>query len=207
MTGFFFPSAELTNGHDLYRRHESRADAYPLARSRVEAAIAANDVQALTDAVWPFLQVWNKTVYRFRPGLRKSHPLELHDLLLWFWHYRGWIDEFRRTTIEAMPKAERGRVVETFDEFDAGLGPIGAAKVLHVLAPDTFPLWDRSICRGYGVSLARAGENGTRYWHFLRQITRRQCFDLRRQGYIGSGLLKRIDERNYVTFTLEECCR
>ena len=202
----FVSLAELNTGHRLYHRNESRAHVYPRARCRVEEAIAAKDVQALTDAVWPLLRVWNKTVYRFRPELLASHPLELHDLLLWFWHYRGWIDEFRHTTIEAMPKAEKVRVVEMFNEFDAGLGPVGAAKVLHILAPDTFPLWDRSICRGYGVPLARAGQNGKRYWRFLRLIARKQCLDLRRQGDDGCGLLKRIDERNYVTFTLERSC-
>lgn len=199
----FFSLAKLNAGHRLYARHESRAHVYPRARTGVEEAIAAQDVEALTDAVWPFLRVWNKTVYRFRTELLKSHPLALHNLLRWFWHDRGWIDEFRQTNIEAMSKSERARVVEMFNEFDAGLGPVGAAKVLHVLAPDTFPLWDRSICRGYGVRLVRAGQNGKRYWRFLRLIAREQWLDLRQKGYTGSGLLKRIDERNYVTFTLE----
>jgi hypothetical protein len=202
----FISLAELTTGHRLFNLYESRAHVYPRARGRIEAAIAAEDVEALTDAVWPFLRSWNWTFYRFRPELLNSHPLELHDLLLWFWHYRVWIDEFRQMTIEAIPKSEEERVIEMFNEFDAALGPVGAAKVLHVLAPDTFPLWDRSICRGYGVSLLRAGKNGKRYWRFLRLVARKQCLDLRQQGYIGSGLLKRIDERNYVTFTLERSC-
>lgn len=44
----FFSLAKLNAGHRLYARHESRAHVYPRARTRVEKAIAAQDVEALT---------------------------------------------------------------------------------------------------------------------------------------------------------------
>src|SRR5437764_11738675 len=99
MSNHRFSRAELKKGHKLYLRNEPRQAAYAWARGRVEAAIVAKDVQALTGAVWPFLLEWNKTNYRFRPELVESHPLAIHDLLLWYWHYQTWIDDFRGMTI------------------------------------------------------------------------------------------------------------
>lgn len=97
--------------------------------------------------------------------------------------------------------------MDLFQEFEKDLGgPVAAAKTLHILVPQVFPLWDRMIARGYHITLANAGSNGKQYWRFMR-VARRQCRGLREQGYDKRNLLKRIDERNYVTYILgQPCC-
>jgi hypothetical protein len=79
-----------------------------------------------------------------------------------------------------------------------GLGPVGAAKALHLLAPAFFPLWDRRIAKAYGVALDGPGTKTDHYWHFALVIARKQCRELRGQGFAGFAL-KAIDEYN--------CCK
>ncbi|MCR4403910.1 MAG: hypothetical protein NUW06_01205 [Candidatus Acetothermia bacterium] len=87
-----------------------------------------------------------------------------------------------------------------FEDFERVLGPVGAAKCLHLLAPRFSPLWDRAIARAYGLSLGKSGKNGYRYYLFMR-ITKEQVDSLGGEGAIGSNPLKAIDEYNYCKYT------
>ncbi len=89
------------------------------------------------------------------------------------------------------------QICALFNECDAVLGPVGAAKALHLLAPKFFPLWDREIAKWYKCPLVGVGSNGERYWRFMK-IAQEQCIDLKNQG---ENVLKLIDEYNYVTFS------
>lgn len=78
-------------------------------------------------------------------------------------------------------------------------GPVGAAKALHLLAAEFFPLWDRAITKGYGIYLGSAGQNAVEYLGFMTTV-------ISQIGHVcpagnPEGLLKRIDEFNYCRFT------
>jgi hypothetical protein len=84
-----------------------------------------------------------------------------------------------------------------FADFERLLGPVGAGKALHLLAPRFFPLWDRGIAaKKKGCRLQRAGTNAPRYWRFMT-ITRDEVVALGSEAKRGEGLLKRLDEYNY----------
>jgi len=111
----------------------------------------------------------------------------------------NYLARVREATIENLPCGDRPRVVALFRSFEKVLGPVGAAKALHLLAPRLFPLWDGAIARKYRVGLKKAGQNGEGYWAFM-QICRRQCEAL---GAMDGNPLKALDEYNYGKYTKE----
>ena len=76
----------------------------------------------------------------------------------------------------------------------AKLGPVGAAKALHALAPTFFPMWDNEIARGYGVST----EGG--YFQFML-LAKRQLVGLPADLIPSLSLVKAFDEYNYYKFS------
>jgi hypothetical protein len=90
-------------------------------------------------------------------------------------------------------------LVPLFEEFEVVLGPVGAAKTLHLIAPNFFPLWDRKIATAYGHSLGPQGRNGAKYVRFMHK-TKAQCKEC--GGLVGRrNPLKAIDEYNFGKFT------
>ena len=88
------------------------------------------------------------------------------------------------------------KIRSVFSAFENEVGAVGAAKALHLLAPQFFPLWDRKIARAYGLPIGKKGSNDEKYWNFVR-IAERQCLD-----HAGcQNPLKRIDEFNYCEYT------
>ena len=83
-----------------------------------------------------------------------------------------------------------------FAEFEALLGPVGAAKALHLLAPRFFPP-ESGHSRGCrvpnsGPSLAR-----TRRGLEFMKVNKDEVVDLGGEGRCGTDVLKRLDELNY----------
>ena len=76
------------------------------------------------------------------------------------------------------------------------LGPVGAAKALHLLAPGFLPLWDRNIAYKYGLGLHAVGTNGLRYVR-MTQLVKDQVMCLGGSVAIDGNPVKRIDEYNY----------
>src|SRR5262249_11723359 len=106
----------------------------------------------------------------------------------------------RNQTIDDLDNRERATIADLFQQFEKVLGPVGAAKTLHLLAPRLFPLWDRAIAEAYDLPLGKAGSNGERYWRFLL-ISQRQCRELKLEDPRCSSVLKSIDEYNYCKHT------
>ena len=77
---------------------------------------------------------------------------------------------------------------------------MGAAKALHLLAPQFFPLWDRAIAKAYTLALRERGKNAERYRLFM-VITKRQYEALAREYSTRQNLLKLLDEYNYAHYT------
>jgi hypothetical protein len=85
-----------------------------------------------------------------------------------------------------------------FTQFEAVLGPTGASKALHMLAPRLFPLWDATIAqKGYHLIRRDADD----YWLFVNYI-REQALALGGESGIGRNYVKSLNEYNYSRFTL-----
>jgi hypothetical protein len=95
---------------------------------------------------------------------------------------------------------EQATIGQIFRDFEEVLGPVGAAKCLHLMAPKFFPLWDRAIAGAYGLPLSKRGENFGTYFRFM-EVAREQVKILGGEQAIGRNPLKALDEYNYCKHT------
>jgi hypothetical protein len=141
------------------------------------------------------LQTWNVSFYRFRGGFHEEDLANIEALVN---DHSAMIEEYRQRSIKSLVSGEEDVLRNLFNRFENVLGPVGAARCLHLLAPAFFPLWDRAIAKAYHVKPDQDG-----YVNFMR-IVKEQCRDLTEQGAPWRDLLKAIDEYNYWTCTLKQ---
>ena len=160
-------------------------------------AIKGNAELPITDAVAALLQTWNRNYYRYHK-FDVAHFAEIQTVIE---EHPEVISDLRQRSIESLTAADEDTIVSIFTDFEEVLGPVGAAKCLHLLAPEFFPLWDRAIAEAYGVYLGIRGKNGKKYYHFM-EITTDQVQRLRKERKRIKHLVKAIDEFNYCRYTL-----
>jgi hypothetical protein len=173
--------------------------------------------------------------------IRADFVIEAHILLLSTWNFAGFryvIPTFDISAYEALVRnityqlqpllnadfstvnldAHRQLIIDLFDRLAAvkGIGSTGAAKILHLLSPSVFVMWDRSISgwhspiKDYGdLEVVRSGFwnppklrfdlSGVGYYDFLIFCQNRF------RGLVSPSprktLAKCIDEFNYCTIT------
>jgi hypothetical protein len=114
--------------------------------------------------------------------------------------HADWLASARARSIDSFSKADASALENVFADFEEVLGPVGAAKALHLLAPEFLPLWDRAIAVAYGLALGSTGSNGPRYVR-LALIAKDQAEKVGGKPALGRNVLKAIDEYNYCRFT------
>lgn len=150
----------------------------------------------LGEAVAVLLFSWNQAFYRYhRPS--NDHVDHVEALIA---RHRPALDHWRATRLAPKTIGDHRSIETTFGAFEDLLGPVGAAKGLHLLAPTFFPIWDRTIADAYRCSLGVRGTNAPKYVRFM-QVTATQCAELERAGSAPIDVVKALDEWNYVTFT------
>jgi len=153
---------------------------------------------SVAEALAVLLQTWNVSFYRFRGGSKEEVLVKIKALV---GDYSAAVEEYRVRAITSLASGEENTLRRLFGPFKDVLGPVGAAKTLHLLAPSFFPLWDRAIAKAYHVNLNQGAADG--YISFMR-ITQEQCRVLTEQGAPWPDPLKAIDEYNYCTYTLKQ---
>lgn len=193
--------AELERGHSTFEEHEYRDVFYRAATELISIAIGAEESTfPVEDALAVVLETWNRALFRFHKIDRKLFFEGIKTFLL---KCRSDIIRYRNRSIESLDENDHDGIVKIFTDFETvhGVGAVGAAKALHLLAPTFFPLWDRQIAARYGQVLLAIGLNGSRYWRFML-IAQRQHRELSSRGYRDRrDLLKWIDEYNYCKYT------
>ena len=170
---------------------------YKAAIELIELARREPKRMSVAEALAVLLQTWNVSFYRFRGGFTEEDLTKIKALLI---DHGAMIEEYRRRSIASLTSGEEDALRIIFSRFEAVLGPVGAAKSLHLLAPLFFPLWDNAIARAYGVKFGREAPDG--YVRFMR-ISKEQCRVLAEQGAPWPDLLKAVDEYNYCTHVLD----
>lgn len=196
MTEFPVSLRDLAVARRLFQQNEPRDLFYRVATELVGLAFRRATSIRLAEALAVLLQTWNKARYQYKK-FDTEHFADIEALVS---RYKRELARLRRKSIEHLPDREKPRVVQLFQSFEEVLGPVGAAKALHLLAPRLLPLWDRTIAKEYGMQLGKAGSNGDRYWRFL-VITRNQCRRIRATGRFRGSVLKCVDEYNYCRYT------
>ncbi len=190
--------ADLLVARQEFLRREPRDLFYRAATELIRLAI--EDEQAtisVSEALGTLLQTWNKSFYRFHGKFDESHFQGLEKVVKQQEEkWKGW----RSRSIASIQDEEKNGIADVFRSFENLVGPVGAAKILHLLSPDFFPLWDRKIATAYGVSLRKTGKNAPQYFRFM-EITGQQVSKLGNANLPANGTLKLIDEYNYVVIT------
>jgi hypothetical protein len=198
MSGQKIMFEEVERGHDAFVKNEPRDLFYRAATELVSLALRNAVNLTVAEALAVLLQTWNRGYFRFQKPDKAEHFASMERLLT---EYNGVIHEYRKRSIDTVDSGEQVKIANLFQKFEAVLGPVGAAKALHLLAPKFFPLWDRAIAKAHGVPLRKAGFNGDRYFRFIVE-TQAQHRELRRQQPEHDDLLKWLDEYNYCKYTM-----
>jgi hypothetical protein len=189
--------SDLLAARQKFREQESRDLFYRAATELVRLALDGQTSISVAEALGTLLQTWNKSFYRFHGKFDEAHFQALESVV-----EEGsekW-QQWRGRSIETLGDDEQNDISETFAALETVIGPVGAAKAMHLLSPEFFPLWDRTIASKYGVSLKPRGENAPAYLRFM-EITKQQVSGLGNTELRSQGILKLIDEYNYSVFT------
>lgn len=136
--------------------------------------------------VW-FLNHWGITRRHFDVGKISKCIIDSKNLLEKFSNYRI-------ETAELIPLKDD--IQDVFQRFlKATDSPVAASKVLHVLVPQFFVMWDNAIRAGYGCGIGNrwvAETTNETYYIFLIRVQNK----LRKavQSYIGSRSIKNLGE-------------
>ena len=167
------------------------------------------DPAKLVDALSVLLLIWNGAFYRY--GSFDEELLEtcLRD-------NQGKLDSFRKRDIVSFCEADESETERLFILLSRALkragdgveSPVSAGKALHLLAPEFFPLWDQYIAPAY--SCPYMGELASVAYIAFTRKTRTMVVQLNaelaggqpREWLLRKTLLKRIDEYNYMKYTV-----
>jgi len=187
---------DIEAARQAFEAHEPRDLFYRAATELVALALDGRTSLSVAEALAVLLQTWNKMFYRYR-RFDSQHFADLERLIR---DHHSMLITFRQRSIQSLKQEDESEVVHVFKAFEEVLGPVGAAKCLHLLAPRFFPLWDRAIADAYSLSLRPRGRNAERYWRFMG-IVKKQVQSLGGEQAIGRNPLKAIDEYNYCKHT------
>jgi hypothetical protein len=173
---------------------------YRAALVLVAASYERNRQLDLAESVALLLQTWNKDFY-IRYLRRSFDETDFKGLRTLLKRHAKELETFRFRRLDSFDTDDVPAVHHVFSEFEHVLGPVGAAKALHLLAPAFFPIWDRKIAKGvYKISLRGIGQNADNYLRLMK-LTLDQVQRLGGWDAIDRAPLKAIDEFNYVIYT------
>lgn len=183
---------DLESARQAYEKNEPRDLFYRIAIELTTLAIDNRTSITLSEAIASLLQTWNRSYYQYR----KFDGQHFHDIEELIEKTLPLVRELRDNRIGC----SNAEIRNLYTDYEKVLGPVGAAKCLHLLVPDFFPLWDRAIAEKYGLPLRKTGDNAKLYIEFLEH-TREQRDRIEEKQIHGRHLLKAIDEYNYCKFT------
>jgi hypothetical protein len=187
---------DIEAARQAFEDKEPRDLFYRAATELVALALGGKTSLSVAEALAVLLQTWNKKFYQYR-RFDSRHFADIERLIR---DHHSILITFRQRSIQSLNQEDESEVVRVFKAFEEVLGPVGAAKCLHLLAPCFFPLWDRAIAEAYGLPLRQKGRNAERYRRFM-EIVKEQVQSLDGEYAIGRNLLKAIDEYNYCKHT------
>jgi hypothetical protein len=195
-------AADLKRARDEYVADEPRDLFYRVAGDLVAAATYFNGSGTFTlaEALNVLLFTWNRRYYNRNHPADQKYWKTLESILD---RYKNEILSCRQRSIDSfVGKIDAERLMPMFRDLALTLGPVGAAKALHLLAPKFFPPWDNNIAYHYGIYLSYVGEAEDGFW--WKRYTR--FIEIRREqvrilnGAVTSPL-KALDEWDYMRVT------
>lgn len=198
MVNSMWPSpTEVEEAHHRFLENEPRDLFYRAATELTELVLKGQTCLTLSEAIAVLLQTWNRAYYQYF-RFNQRHFAEIDRLLT---EYKDIIiSRFRSFSSYSFSYDDKRDVEVIFAAFENVLGPTGASKALHLLAPRFFPLWDGAIAKAYGCAFKPRGRNAAGYRRFM-EIAHSQCSHLQTSLPDNANLLKLLDEYNYCKYT------
>ncbi len=192
--------ATIRRARDRFRKGTAGDLFYRAALHLIASSRRPSSDLDLAESIAVLLQTWNREFYRFRGGFTETDTVRIRRLLD---KYQAPLKRFQKRRFDYLTPADGGVIRRMFQDFEIALGPVGAAKALHLLAPEFFPLWDGRIAKdGYGIRLKAMGQNGENY-ALLMSLTLAQIEQLGGWERVDGNVVKAIDELNYCYYTRE----
>jgi hypothetical protein len=188
---------DLARARKAFRAHESRDLFYRAATALVRLSREGAVDLTTGESIAVLLRTWNSAYYRYH----RSGTADYASIEALIANHGDWLDSVAQRTIASLAAADEEPMLTVFAGFEAALGPVGAAKALHLLAPRFMPLWDRAIAAEYTGQLGRTGTNGWRYLEFMRECREQSIAVVGDTGAAEGNILKALDEYNYCAFT------
>lgn len=143
---------ELLAGIREFENRESRDAMYKVSSFIVKNYW--NDPEGIANGLGVLLLTWNSAFYRYA-------RFDFDKLELCLKENWKMIDKFRHRNILGLSSSDQNDVQKLFNSFlmasalssgknKGRKSPVSIAKVLHLLAPDFFTIWDAKIARAYG---------------------------------------------------------
>lgn len=205
----------LENAHSKFLKEEPRDAIYIISSKLVKENW--NNLRELSSTLGVLLSIWNSTFYRY--GIL-DYELIQKSLI----RHKKKLDQFRHRRISSLMENEKVSIEAIYVDFLLSLAakgrngrknegkvvysPVSTGKALHLLCPDFFPLWDDNIAISYGCKWNSTKTSFHSYWRFL-MICKKQVLALNVPEEVSRkpteiGLLKLIDEFNYLCFTKKD---
>jgi hypothetical protein len=197
------PTAQdILKARKVFKEKEPRDLFYRVATEMMSLATQRKTQFSVSEALAVLLQTWNKRYYNKHRPFDNQHFSDLERIV-----HRNQLTlaSFKDRTIETFSENDKVEIKRIFEDFDKVIGPVGAAKSLHLFVPNFFPIWDSIIAEKYhlplmyGLKTEKHIFNAERYIHFM-MITASQ-YKILAQESTDSDLLKAIDEYNYCKFS------
>lgn len=207
---------QLAEGCGAFAQREHRDAMYRISGLLVDQTWGTQPAE-VADALGVILLTWNQAFYRYGPP-----DFDRIEQTL-----RTWQDEisrYRDSDLLRLADAELSQAKALFEDFlDATLirmpksgqirrSPVSVAKVIHVLAPRSFPLWDQYIRKELGFC-SGSPNSASQYVRFMRlcrsalqHLSHERSLaeleaELSRVGAFPKTILKYLDEYYYALYT------
>ena len=185
----------------------------------LDSSTKYDDPQVWCTALILFLYDWNAMYFKDNiesKSWKALRDLTIHlveNLSMTIKKYKPFIDLFKKQKLklDLVDSLDKYKpfITKLYEEFKKITGSTGAAKVLHVLAPDFFVMWDAKIRQMYSI-----GDSPDDYYRFLVKMrdeireavnTYKQAFKINSyeearedlESLLRKKITRAIDEYNY----------
>ncbi len=185
------PAEEVRRARRIYETESAWDLSYRGVRDGMERVLNQTSKFTIGEEIMRFLLEWNHRWFNIH-GLRQSDVKKFDEAIA---SNSQRLTAFRERKIESFNMEDEAEVAALFSEFRGLVGPTGAAKALHVLAPTFFVPWDTAMRNRYWVD-----SNADGYLSFMR-IRQGHCAAL---SAAFEDPIKALDEWDFAAVWLSD---
>lgn len=113
-------------------------------------------------------------LYKWGKMQRALNREKINDIVEQIQSNHEKLEKFRKKKLSGIDIGKfKSDIEQCYDSFEEIIGKVGAAKVLHLICPDFFPLWDTRIADAFkqeNKGKIHKDFSGADYYEFMRWI-------------------------------------